>query len=1119
MRCSKCGSDNPAGNNFCAQCGSALARICARCKAENASDSRFCGTCGAPLNGVAASLSPPAEAAADLHLMPEQPDAEPASDGERKTVTALFADIKGSTALEEKLDPEEARAIVDPALKLMIDAVHQYDGYIVQSTGDGIFALFGAPLAHEDHPQRSLYAALRMQDGLLRYSTGLREAGSPPIEARIGVNTGEVVVRSITTGAGHTEYTPIGHTANLASRMQAIAPTGSIAVTDATRKLCEGYFSFRALGPTRVKGLSQPVEVHEVTGLGPLRTRLQRAAGRGLTRFVGRERESAELRRALELVRQGRGQIAAAIGEAGLGKSRLFFEFKATAQAGCLVLEAFSVSHGKAAAYVPVIELLDNYFEIEAGDDARRRREKITGKVLALDRTLEDTLPYLFTLLGMEEMAATMAGMDPQVRRRHTLDAIKRILLRESLNQPVIVIFEDLHWIDQETQALLNLLADSIGTAKILMLVNYRPEYRHEWGSRTYYTQLRLDPLGPDSADQLLTALLGAAPELPAVRRAIIERSEGNPFFIEELVQTLFDEGVLIRNGTIAIARPLAETRLPATVQGVLAARIDRLPPPEKDLLQTLAVIGREFPLGLVRKVAEHPPVELEAMLAHLQSAEFIYEQPALADLEYTFKHALTREVAYGSLLGERRKLLHQRIARAIEQSLPALAEARPELLAEHFGLAGLPDPASRYRERAGDLAAIRCAYPEAIAHFNAGLDEAARIAEGPDRARRQLALLLKLGPVLLFIKGPQAPEFEDAYIRARAIAEELGEGTELFKAIWGLWLSASMRQTETAPTRAEELVALGARLRDDDLLLEALHCRWSTAFFRGDTWAAVDDSREGIERYDRERHSRLGAMFGGHDPGVCAHAVRGLGFCVAGALEQARESVTQAVRLAELLEHPPSLAHALSDAAITWQIAGDRAASDDMARRTVELADKYSLAHHRVIGRFLSGWSQAAAANTPAGLTQMESAFAHVSAVAALRLYFTAVLAEVLARAGRAEAALALLDQALAAVKEPGVGFYLSEVHRLRGECLMMLAAGNRDAALRSYDTALEVASQHGATLLQLRAATSRARLWMSAGQPESGLALLREIYASFTENFDAADLVAARALLDRHQ
>src|SRR5712692_6345959 len=404
MRCAKCGAENPAGKRFCGDCGAALPNRCARCGAENPPEKKFCGDCGSalgqPVVGEGGKPST-AEEPVLVRIAPELQTSE-TIEGERKTVTALFADIKGSTELMEDLDPEEARAIIDPALKLMIDAVRRYDGYIVQSTGDGIFALFGAPVAHEDHPQRALYAALRLQEELKRYSAKVLAEGGSPIQVRVGINTGEVVVRSITTGAGQVEYTPIGHTANLASRMQTAAPVGSIAVSENTRRLCEGYFILKALGATRVKGVSEPVDVYEVTGIGPLRTRLQRAVGRGLTKFVGREREMEALRHAAEQAKSGRGQIVAAMAEPGVGKSRLFYEFKATSQSGWMVLETFSVSHGKASAYMPVIDLLRNYFRI-ASDDERTRREKVAGKIAILDRSLEDTLPYLFGLLGIIE--------------------------------------------------------------------------------------------------------------------------------------------------------------------------------------------------------------------------------------------------------------------------------------------------------------------------------------------------------------------------------------------------------------------------------------------------------------------------------------------------------------------------------------------------------------------------------------------------------------------------------------------------------------------------------------------------------------------------------------------
>src|SRR4029077_19219266 len=434
-----------------------------------------------------------------------------------------------------------------------------------------------------------LHAARRMQEDLKRYADKLREQGQPPLSVRVGVNSGEVVVRCIQTSDKHTEYTPIGHSISLASRLRTLAAPGSVVIGQSVQKFVEGYFQLKALGASRIKGVSEPVNVFEVTGLGPLRTRLQRSAGRGLTKFVGREHEMELLRLAAEQAKAGRGQIAAAIAEPGVGKSRLFFEFKATSAAGWMVLETFSISPGKASAYLPVIDLLRNYFDISPTDDERKRREKATGRVLALDRSLEDTLPYLFSLLGIVEGDDPLTQMDGQIRKQRTLEAIKRIALRESLNQPLMVIFEDLHWIDEQTQALLNLLADSIGTAKFLLLVNYRPEYSHQWNSKTYYTQLRLDPLGKESADEMLLALLGDGRDLEPLKRVIIEKTEGNPFFMEETVQMLLDEGALVRDGgAVKLTRPVSELKIPPTVQGILAARIDRLAPDTKELLQTL---------------------------------------------------------------------------------------------------------------------------------------------------------------------------------------------------------------------------------------------------------------------------------------------------------------------------------------------------------------------------------------------------------------------------------------------------------------------------------------------------------------------------------------------------
>jgi class 3 adenylate cyclase len=678
MRCSRCGSENPDGVKFCDGCAAPLVPQCPSCGTSNRPGARFCIECAAAF-GVAssASITEAARSETGNISLGASRESHDITDGERKTVTALFADIKGSTELMRDLDPEEARGIVDPVLQLMMAAVHRYGGYVAQSTGDGIFALFGAPVAHEDHPQRALHAALAMQEELHRYADRLRTEGKIPVEARVGVNTGEVVVRTIETG-GHTEYTPVGHVTNLAARMQTAAPEGSIAASEATQRLCEGYFEFRSLGPTAVKGLNAPVEVYEVVRVGPLRTHFQLAARRGLTQFVGREREMAAMAGALDQAKAGHGQILAAVGEAGAGKSRLMYEFRATIPDGCKVLEGYSVSHGKASAWLPVIELLKSYFDLADEDDDSRRSEKVEAKARGLDPALAETLPYVLSLLGVAGAGASLAMMDAGIRRRRTLEAVKRIIIGESLKQPLVVIFEDLHWVDAETQELLNLLVDSVGSARILMLVNYRPEYRHEWGNRTCYTQLRLDPLVGQSADEMLHALLGGDASLQSLKRLIIEKTQGNPFFMEEIVRALVEQGVLVRNGATTLTKRLTEIHVPPTVHDILTSRIDALPTSEKDLLQILAIIGKDFPLNLVRHITASPDDRLEPMLKHLQTGEFIYEQPASGEAEYTFKHALTQEVAYNSVLMERRRLLHERTGEAIETLFKGSARRSP---------------------------------------------------------------------------------------------------------------------------------------------------------------------------------------------------------------------------------------------------------------------------------------------------------------------------------------------------------------------------------------------------------------------------------------------------------
>ncbi len=1118
MRCTKCGTESTSGKRFCAACGNPLPRRCPNCGADNAPSSAFCEDCGAALaaNPVSAAARLPEAAPAPhrIRVLSEQTDAAGTAAGERKLVTALFADIKGSTELMEDLDPEDARGVIDPALKIMIDAVRRYDGYVVQSTGDGIFALFGAPVAHEEHPQRALYAAMRMQEELRRYSAALVANGGTPVEARIGANAGEVVVRPIATGDGHVEYTPIGHTANLASRMQVVAPTGSIAISESTRRLVEGYFALKPLGPTRVKGVSEAVNVYEVTGLGPLRTRLQRSAGRGLSKFVGREREMAELRRTLELVRQGHGQVVAAVGEAGLGKSRLLHEFKLTSQGGCLTLETISVSHGKASAYLPVIELLNGYFGIEAGDDARRRREKMAGKVVMLDRALEGSLPYLFALLGVEEAAATLAQMDGQIRQRRTLEAIKRILLHESRNQPLIVVFEDLHWIDNETQALLELLVDAIANAHVLMLVNYRPEYRHTWSNRSYYTQLRLEPLGRESAEQMLTTLLGDDPALQPLRRLIIEKTEGNPFYMEETVQVLLDEGALKRNGTLRLTKPLDELKIPPTVQAILAARIDRLPAAEKDLLQTLAVMGKEFPLGLIREVTGKPDAALEPMLGDLQLGEFIYEQPALPDVEYSFKHALTHEVAYGSVLHERRKLLHERTAQALESLLADRLDDHLPDVARHYSRSGNADKAIHYLRIAGEQAVRRCAHEEAAGLLSTALEILSRRPADRERARREVELRLALVRSLVAAQGYAAPEVAQSARRALELSAELGEPGLRFPALMFTWAYHQIsRDLERAGETSTELIELAERARDSGMAVHANFASGAVSLFRGRLAPARTWLEAAVAIHDPPP---LVVM--PQDPRVAALSFLSVTLWLLGYPDGARRTSAEAIGRARSLGDPMSLAFALSYGAMLHLCRRDPQTAHELGDEAARVAAEHGFRYWAALGATYRGIARAALGRTEQGIAEtlagIEAYRATGSALGAAAVMVG--LTSSYLGAGRGDEALKVAEQALNGVEQSGARMSEAELCRLKGEALSKQPSAQA-AAQACFERAIVIAREQEARSWELRATMSLARLAANAGRPGEAHARLAGIYGWFTEGLDTADLKEARALLEQ--
>jgi class 3 adenylate cyclase/predicted ATPase len=1122
VKCPRCQHENPSAVKFCGECGARLELLCPSCRAANPPANKFCNECGAALHGgtTTAQFTSP-QAYTPKHLAEKILTSKSALEGERKQVTVLFADMKGSMELLADRDPEEARKLLDPVLEHMMEAVHRYEGTVNQVMGDGIMALFGAPLAHEDHAVRACYGALRMQESVKKYAESIQRTEGIPIQIRIGINSGEVVVRSIGSDL-KMDYTAVGQTTHLAARMEQMAMPGSILMTADTLVLTEGFVQVKPLGPVHVKGLNEPVEVYEITGAGPVRSRLQAAAARGLTRFVGRTAEFEALCQALERAGAGRGQVVALVGEPGVGKSRLFWEFTHSRRTvDWLILECGSVSYGKATAYLPVIDLLKAYFSIEDRDEVRKIREKVTGKLLTLDKSLETTLPAFLTLLDVEVEDQQWQSLDPPQRRQRTLDAVKRLLLRESQFQPVLVVIEDLHWIDSETQALLDSLIESLPTARLLLLVNYRPEYQHGWGGKTYYSQLRIDPLPPESAGELLQALLGDDTNLRPLKQLLIKRTEGNPFFLEESVRTLVETKLLVgERENYRLARPIESTHVPATVQAVLAARIDRLPPEEKRLLQSAAVIGKDVPFALVQAIADQSEDQLRHGLTRLQAAEFLYETSLFPEVEYTFKHALTHEVAYGSVLQERRRVLHSAIVDAIEQLYADRLAEQVERLAHHALRGEVWEKAVTYLHQAGKKSAARSAYRDAAKYFQQALEALRYLPETKVTLEQSISIRLDLGPALIATTATSAPEVEQTYIEARGLCERLGETPQLFTVLWALArIHDSRGELNVGRELGEQLLKLAQRSQDPALLLEAHHELWANLSSLGELTSARTHLEQGFALYDLPKHKHHAFLYGGHDPGVCCGHHAATVTWLLGYPDQALQRSRDSLALARELSHPYSMAHALFWAAWLHQHRGESQVVQARIEEGMKLATEQGFPRWLGRGTVLRGWILVEQGQKKAGIVQMlEGMGLRRARATAVRddTYYAALLAEAYRRTGQSFEGLNVVTEALAKVQQTGSRIYEAELYRIKGELLLNQTTPNAEETERCFREAIEVARRQQAKSLELRAAMSLSRLRQNQGKKEEARQMLAEIYGWFTEGFDTADLKEAKALLE---
>jgi class 3 adenylate cyclase/predicted ATPase len=1066
------------------------------------------------------SRFPNPESYTPRHLAERILTSKAALEGERKQVTVLFADLKGSMELLADRDPEEARKIIDPVLERMMDAVHHYEGTVNQVMGDGIMALFGAPLAHEDHAVRACYAALRMQDAVRRHAEELRQKEGMTVLIRVGLNSGEVVVRAIGSDLS-IDYTAVGQTTHLAARMEQMAAPGTSLMTSDTLGVAEGYVQVRSIGRVPVKGLSEPIQAYELIGAGLARTRMQVVAARGFTRFVGRDPEIASLQRAMELTRQNHGQVVAAVGEPGIGKSRLFWEFTHSHHTqGSLILESASVSHGKATAYLPLGDLLRDYFRIDNHDDARRIAEKITGKVLMLDRVLEPHVPALMALLDVPVEDPAWAGLEAHQRRRQILEAARRLLLRESQNQPLVIVFEDLHWLDTETQAFLDGFVESIPTARMLLLVNYRPEYQHGWGQKTYYTQLRLDPLPQESAAVLLDALLGVDQTLCPLKSLLVDKTEGNPFFLEECVRALIETGSIAgERGSYRPARSVGEVQVPSTVQSVLAARIDRLPPEEKRLLQAAAAIGKDVSFQMLEAISDLSEEGLHRGLARLQATEFVYEARLFPEVEYTFKHALTHAVAYQSLLKSTRQQLHGRIAGAILERFPAVADAQPELLAHHLAECGRFEDAAIAWERAGDRAVSRSAFVESIVHFRRGLEMLETLPTAVPRARRQLDIQLKLGGQLTATHGYGAPQILEHYSQARSLCHQIGE-TEaaFFDVLQGLWAYHYVNaELAIARDLGNQLLARAESTSNDAHLLSAHTALGCTTTNLGEHLAARKHLEAALEHHDPERDNKRVTAWG-TDPGIVALSYLSAVMSALGYPEQGFRYAQRAFALGRVQPH--SFGNGWGLQTMAWIYLGRGAFSDSLqvAESLVALSKEQGFAQFFTHGMILRAAAQSWLQPPGEMITVLKEAVAArvASGAHVAHSSFALPLVGACLRAGEVETGLTVVDELFGYLERTGDRFDESNLWRVRGQLLLSRSQCDESEAELSLERAVAIARQQNCKLRELLAATVLAEQWQKHGRRAEARELLKPIYDWFTEGFEVPVLQSARVLLD---
>jgi TOMM system kinase/cyclase fusion protein len=1055
----------------------------------------------------------------EQRVQPHAPDAE------RRQLTVLFCDLVDSTALSGRLDPEDLREVVRAYQEACATVIARFEGYIAQYLGDGLLVYFGYPQAHEDDAQRAVRSGLGMMEAVGQLNTRLEHEHGVHLAVRLGIHTGLVVVGEM-GGGERQEHLALGETPNVAARLQGLAPQDTIAISEVTARLIQGYFVCHELGSHLLKGLAAPMQVYRVLGESGVQSRLEVASARGLTPLVGRESELALLLERWQYVKDGAGQVILLSGEAGIGKSRLVRALQdQVAREAHTRIECRCSPYHQHSALSPIIAHLER---VLAWDRNAVPQEKLRQLEEAMERhpwPLLEVVPLLAALLSLPLPGPYQPlTLTPERQKQKTLEALLAWLLAETERQPVLLITEDLHWVDPSTLEWLSLVVEQCPTAPLYALFTCRPEFTSPWSARAHLTPLTLSRLPRPQATRLVHSVTGGKLMPAEVLAQIVAKTDGVPLFVEELTKTVMESGVVReREGAYELAGPLPPLAIPTTLQDSLMARLDRLAP-IKAVAQLGATIGRQFGYDLLRAVSPLDDAALQQGLRQLVEAELLYQRGLPPHTTYPFKHALIQDTAYQALLKSTRQQYHQRIAQVLAEQFPETAETQPELLAHHYTEAGLNALAVGYWQRAGQRAIQRSANREAVSHLTTGLALLRTLPDNPQRTEAELDLLMSLGTPLMVTKGYAAPEVGRVYARARELCEQIGETPQLMRVVLGLRNFYQVGGAfHTARELGEQGVALAQRMPDDAFLVYAHMALAHTLFSLGEFAQAREHLEQGTVLYNPQRH-RSYAFSQGKDAGVNSLTLLAFSLSYLGYPEQALTRVQEALTLAQRVSHPPSLEYAFSSAVLVYQLRTEVSEARAHVERALAISREQGLGFREVLASIFLGWTLVMQEHAAEGLPQMIHAIAAYRATGAeaWRHYWLALLAEAYAKAGQIPEGLAALAEALALVDKNGERFYEAELHRLKGELLLQHTLGPTEGspvvseAETCFRQGLDVARHQQAKFLELRAAMSLSRLWQQQGKRAEAHALLAPIYGWFTEGFDTADLKEAKALLE---